>query len=207
MPKAMVGQIWRVSATLLALVVCVWEEDGNGEDIRIVPLSRAGDMPLVFTDRDVRISGLLRAAPVSFVAHAWLAQSMTSSMLLAVEGTVSSEALASVRNAELVGLAPDAEQRDRTIRGQVISGPNDGRIELMRILMASVTGAIAEAHARQVYVMLITKAQYSMRRMDNAIFGATLDVARPEEVLPEDTPAPTPVASMLAALNYFAVAA
>ncbi len=162
MPQVNVGEIWRITDALLAIVVCAWDEDGNGEDIRIVPVSRAGDAHWVFTDRDVRVSGTLGGSSVELIAHAWLSQSMTSAMLLSRDGEVDRPHLERVRSAELIGLAPDAEDRDRDMRGPSIMGPDDSRLQAMRDLVEHVNESLTIAAKRRGAGILITRDQFRM---------------------------------------------
>ena len=147
MPRVNVGQIWELIPGLQVLVLSVWSPDDTGDDLRIAPISSIGERRSAMAERDVRIEAVVRGALVPSVAHAWLAQSISSTCLRELIGEVSQGSLSAVLNAELIGLVAGAELKDVELRGAPMQGTNDARVTGMRALLAEVSERLAECHA------------------------------------------------------------
>ena len=109
------GEVWRVacSGELLAVVVFAWAQEGLPTDLRIVPLSIGPDALEMSSERDVVLGqghhGL--AAPGgAVIAQAWNARTIAAEDLAYSVGSVSDEALEIIRAAEMIGIAPNAEE-------------------------------------------------------------------------------------------------
>lgn len=143
MPVVGTQQIWDIGSGVTVLILATWPRDEHGEDVRIAPVTDASDDLKVMADRDVLIAGPSGAS--TLIAHAWLAQSLSSEVLRTLVGTCEASDFAAVRNAELVGMVAGAERRDTPRRGQAIEDANDPRIEGMRALIQRIDLALQVA--------------------------------------------------------------
>jgi hypothetical protein len=117
-------------SSFVAVVVAHWA-DAEGEDVRIVPLSSAGARQWM-TDRDVHLTPQDTDDGSERVAHVWLARTLSSDLLGASQGSISTDALRVIRDAELIGIDASATAKHSDWRGTPLASDVDPRLAWMQ---------------------------------------------------------------------------
>jgi hypothetical protein len=105
------GQIWQIKgSTHLALVVCVFEDEMFGQDLRVIPIFAGRAYLGVATADDIVIPPTHSSIFEPLLGICSNAQSIAQADLLLYRGEVSAEALEAARSLELLGIAPELEK-------------------------------------------------------------------------------------------------
>jgi hypothetical protein len=124
------GQIWQVKGTTqLALVVCVFEDELFGQDLRVLPVFVGATFLALATPEDVVIPATHNSLTEPLLVFSSNAQSIAQSDMLVFRGAVTTEALEAARGMELLGIDPRVEQKFSAWRG-VVTSPMNAATEL-----------------------------------------------------------------------------
>lgn len=173
-----VGEVRRlVGADALALVVCLWDHELDGEDVRVVPVRIDGVFAAIATDRDVILPWMENTTGHALIASCWNARCLSRLDLADLVGIVSPGALEAVRAIEMSGIVPEIAERFREWCGVPVLQDDDPRLEAQRTELREwddVQTRLVQFRGAQRHALDATKVRGGSMKRGHAVQGAPL---------------------------------
>ena len=121
------GQIWQVRGSAhLALVVCVFEDELFGQDLRVLPLFEGRSYLGLATADDILVPASHNTLMQPLLGLCSNAQSVAQTDLFVFRGEVTQEASEAARGLELLGIDPRVEEKYAAWRGVSVAQMDAG---------------------------------------------------------------------------------
>lgn len=158
------GQVWQIKdSTHLGLVVCVYDDELFGEDVRVLPAFLGKALVPLALENDAVIPPSHNSFYDTLVVMPTNAQSLSRADLALPRGGVSDEALEAVRELELCGIAPGIDARFDSWRGSAVAGTSEApAIATARAQLFDIWDDIRSrlSQFRHAYMVEIPKSVY-----------------------------------------------
>lgn len=161
------GQLWRVlGSTRVALVVFTMPDDGDGDDVRVLPVFDGPVWPETASERDARVPAKENSLDEDLIVNCWNSQVIASDDLETLLGEVTPEALEACRAIEMAGLIPDEAARFASWIGVPLVASDSARIEARRHFLDVWDDLRARlALFRDAYQMQVTASRVGVSRL------------------------------------------